>query len=236
MNESVRRILESMGTWGGQGMQEFGMWPFVTALLSSAIAALFVSYLYVRFYSSRATGSHLHHAFPLLGVAITAVFICIQFSLPLSLGLLGALSIVRFRTPIKEPEEIGFIMVVIACSLACATMNLHFLAILLVITVLVLVTKNYTRVIFDAGSQDGSIIISLSETQYAEKGAELLELLERSLLKAKFESISKGRDEVVLSLLFRASTPKGLMDLERDFRSIAQPSNFTVVYNRPGKL
>ena len=36
----------------------------------------------------------------------------------MSLGLLGALSIVRFRTPIKEPEEIGFLMVVIATSLA----------------------------------------------------------------------------------------------------------------------
>jgi len=31
--------------------------------------------------------------------------------------LLGALSIVRFRTPIKEPEEIGFIMLVVASAL-----------------------------------------------------------------------------------------------------------------------
>jgi hypothetical protein len=217
-------------------MQEVGLLPFAVALLISALAALFVSYLYVTFYSSRATGSHLHHAFPLLGIAITAVFICIQFSLPLSLGLLGALSIVRFRTPIKEPEEIGFIMVVIACSLACATMNLHFLVILLVITVLVLVVKRYLRVIFDAAAHDGSIIISVSENEYTEKGVELLELLERSLPKAKIESISKGRGEVVLSLLFRGSSPKGLMEAEREFRDIAQPSNFTVVYNRPGKL
>jgi hypothetical protein len=236
MNENMHRIVESMSAWGGQGMQEFGLWPFVTALLVSAIAAFFVSFLYVNFYSSRATGSHLHQAFPLLGIAITAVFICIQFSLPLSLGLLGALSIVRFRTPIKEPEEIGFIMVVIACSLACATMNFHFLVILLFVALLVLFTKRYTRAIYDAASQDGSVIISLPELQYEEKGDELLELLESSLPKAKIESVSKGRDEVVLSLFFRGLSPKGLLDVEKSFRAIVKPSNFTVVYNRPGKL
>ncbi len=41
-----------------------------------------------------------------MGLSITAIFICIQFSLPLSLGLLGALSIVRFRTPVKELRAI----------------------------------------------------------------------------------------------------------------------------------
>ena len=74
-------------------------------------------YSELNFYGRRATGSEIHRAFPLIAIAVTAIFICIQFSLPLSLGLLGALSIVRFRTPIKEPEEIGFLMVVIATSL-----------------------------------------------------------------------------------------------------------------------
>ena len=48
---------------------------------------------------------------------------------------LGALSIVRFRTPIKEPEEIGFIMLVVATSLCCATFNMVFLVIILFVAV-----------------------------------------------------------------------------------------------------
>jgi len=55
----------------------------------SLLSSLFVAYLYVHFYSSRATGSQIHRAFPLLGISITAIFVTIQFSLPLSLGLLG---------------------------------------------------------------------------------------------------------------------------------------------------
>lgn len=99
---------------------------FVLLIVASMIAAVLVSHLYMRFFDSNTTGSRIHRAFPLLGPAVTTIFLTVQFSLPLSLGLLGALSIVRFRTPIKEPEEIGFILLVIACSISIATFNLVF--------------------------------------------------------------------------------------------------------------
>ena len=37
-----------------------------------------------------------------------------KVSLALSLGLVGALSIIRFRTPIKEPEELAYLFVAVA--------------------------------------------------------------------------------------------------------------------------
>lgn len=104
---------------------------FALALLASLAAALFCAWLYRMFYESRGTGSQIHRAFPQLSLAITALFLCIQISIPLSLGLLGSLSIIRFRTPIKEPEEVGSIMMVIASSIAAATFHFGFMAILL---------------------------------------------------------------------------------------------------------
>ena len=116
-------------------------WPFIFLMATSLAGSLLASYLYLQFYSSRATGSQVYRAFPLLGLSITAIFVCIQFSLPLSLGLLGALSIVRFRTPIKEPEEIGFIMLVIAASIATATFKLAFVGILFGVALVALVLQ-----------------------------------------------------------------------------------------------
>src|SRR5688572_21482633 len=104
---------------------------FVFGLLISACVGLIVSLLYQHFYEDRATGSQVHRCFPLMAPSITALFIAIQFSLPLSLGLLGALSIVRFRTPVKEPEEVGFIMLLIATSVVCATFQFLLLVVLL---------------------------------------------------------------------------------------------------------
>ena len=45
--------------------------------------------------------------------------VIIKNSLALSLGLVGALSIVRFRAAIKEPEELVYLFLVIAIGLGC---------------------------------------------------------------------------------------------------------------------
>lgn len=105
---------------------------FSLSLAASLAAALVVAAMYKTFYESRGTGSQIHKSFAMLSLAITTLFLCIQVSIPLSLGLLGSLSIIRFRTPIKEPEEVGSIMLVIASSIAAATFHFEFMALMLV--------------------------------------------------------------------------------------------------------
>ncbi|MBW1848514.1 MAG: DUF4956 domain-containing protein, partial [Deltaproteobacteria bacterium] len=183
-------------------MKEIRPEQFLLLMFISLIVSLFISYLYLTFYKNRATGSQIHRAFPLLGVSITALFISIQFSLPLSLGLLGALSIVRFRTPIKEPEEIGFIMLVVAASICCATFNLFFLGILLLIAFIGLILINKGPRIFQGRLNDGIILITMPTTEFKKIKANILDYLEEKLPKGKIESILENNDESVLSYSF----------------------------------
>tara|TARA_B100000900_G_C20445807_1_gene660988 strand:+ start:155 stop:775 length:621 start_codon:yes stop_codon:yes gene_type:complete len=60
----------------------------------------------------------------LSGLSTTLVVIFVKSSLALSLGLVGALSIVRFRTPIKNPSDLGFIFLVIASGVGIGSGNL----------------------------------------------------------------------------------------------------------------
>ena len=69
---------------------------FVLALVFSVVSAIIVSMLYQIFYENRATGSQIHRSFLLISPSITALFIAIQFSLPLSLGLVGALTLQKY--------------------------------------------------------------------------------------------------------------------------------------------
>ena len=55
-------------------MQQIGVVPFLVLLVISLVGSLLASWLYVQFYSSRATGSQVYRAFPLLGLSITAIF------------------------------------------------------------------------------------------------------------------------------------------------------------------
>ena len=115
---------------------------FLAALLVSLVSAATAALLYRFFYERRGTGSQIHRAFPLLSLAVTTLFIGVQVSLPLSLGLLGSLSIIRFRTPIKEPEEVGFIMLVIAAAICAATKNFDFILYLYLVAVVALAAAN----------------------------------------------------------------------------------------------
>ena len=135
---------------------------FLLALIISVLAGAIVYLLYQKFYENRATGSQIHRCFLLMSPSITALFIAIQFSLPLSLGLLGALSIIRFRTPIKEPEEVGFIMLLIATAIVCATFHFLLLLILLGLALVTLILQKYIPRLFHSKRNDGVLLITLS--------------------------------------------------------------------------
>ena len=60
---------------------------------------------------------HIASVMPILAGIIFLIIIIVKSSLALSLGLVGALSIVRFRTPIKEPEELVYLFLIIAIGL-----------------------------------------------------------------------------------------------------------------------
>ena len=72
-------------------------------------------------YSVSLTGKHhVGVVIPILASIVFLVILVVKSSLALSLGLVGALSIVRFRTPIKEPEELVYLFLSIAIGLGYA--------------------------------------------------------------------------------------------------------------------
>jgi hypothetical protein len=205
------------------------------ALIGSLASSFLVSFLYVRFYGSRATGSQVHRSFMLLGPSITAIFIAIQFSLPLSLGLLGALSIVRFRTPIKEAEEIGFILLVVAVSLSWATLNVQLLGILLLVAVLgLLLAAGWTW--RRGGSQHGMVVVTLPSSDYAQKSKELLDLLESGLPRGRIDSISENDDQSVVSYSFTRMDKQRMLDLHRDIAKVAERASVNLFFHHSGQV
>ena len=77
----------------------------------------FVGWFYKKFSRSLGGKTHVGAILPLIGLTVFMVITVVKSSLALSLGLVGALSIVRFRTPIKEPEELGYLFLTIAIGL-----------------------------------------------------------------------------------------------------------------------
>jgi hypothetical protein len=118
--ENNSYITDFIQNWSINGMQQLD----IVTVLVNFFLCVFMSFLLRRFYISRSfslTGkSHIGSIIPILSTIVFLVILVVKSSLALSLGLIGALSIVRFRTPIKEPEELVYLFFAIAIGLGYA--------------------------------------------------------------------------------------------------------------------
>ena len=234
MEQQLDTIFRILSGSGPQTMSEIGLGAFVFLLTLSLASSLLIGQFYLVFYANRATGSQVHRAFPLLGISITAIFVAIQFSLPLSLGLLGALSIVRFRTPIKEPEEIGFIMLVIAAALACATLKLGFLGILLFVALMALLIQRLAARYLMGVPGGGLIVVSLPEDDRTGAPEEVVGLLASRLMNGHVESLSRNSEGTVITYAFRAPSEQVLLELQVELQRRAARSTVDIFLSRTG--
>jgi|TARA_B110000238_G_C15975283_1_gene373563 uncharacterized membrane protein YhiD involved in acid resistance len=100
--------------------QQFVGQPISVVILDLILCMILVSvvsWYYKKFSQSLGGKTHVGSVLPLIGLTVFMVIVVVKSSLALSLGLVGALSIVRFRTPIKEPEELGYLFLTIAVGL-----------------------------------------------------------------------------------------------------------------------
>lgn len=86
-------------------------------LLLGIVLGSMVAWYYSSYGKSFSNRSKLAATLPVLVMIVALIISIVKSSLALSLGLVGALSIVRFRTAIKEPEELIYLFLAIAIGL-----------------------------------------------------------------------------------------------------------------------
>ena len=90
---------------------------FILNLIVVGVLCYLIKIFYKKFSTTLSNREEFSKNFILLGIATCIVITIVKNSLALSLGLVGALSIVRFRAAIKEPEELVYLFLVIATGL-----------------------------------------------------------------------------------------------------------------------
>lgn len=108
-----------------QSFQEFlaastpplSLTTFIVNLLIVAVLSSLLALFYIKFGFSLSNRKLFARNFLVIAMATMLVISIVKSSLALSLGLVGALSIIRFRTAIKEPEELAYLFINIALGL-----------------------------------------------------------------------------------------------------------------------
>ncbi len=135
-------------------MQDVGTIDIMINVLLAGFMSFLIYLVYVRYGTALSNRKHFGDSFLLITICTSLIIALIKTSIALSLGLVGALSIVRFRTAIKEPQELTYLFLCIAMGLGFGANErlLTFstgLLILLILVIIGLVKKDKIEEVYN---------------------------------------------------------------------------------------
>lgn len=103
------------------GIDTFTIESIIFSIAAAILLSLFIYFVYKKTFSGVIYSQNFNVTIVMICVITAIVMMLIGNNMALSLGLVGSLSIIRFRTAIKEPRDIGFLFWAIAMGLAAGT-------------------------------------------------------------------------------------------------------------------
>lgn len=173
-------------------LSEFSFIDASIALLLAFLTGLFIHYIYRRSFSGVLYSRPFSTSLILLTMLTTFVILAVTSNVILSLGMVGALSIVRFRTAIKDPLDLVFLFWSIGSGivLGAGMVPLALMGSFLIGVVLILFVKK--------GDQDTPYILILDLADESSE-VESLSYLKKEInrLKLKSKTITLEQIEVI---------------------------------------
>ncbi len=168
-------------------------------LFLSAVLSLILGWVYTKYGSALSNRKQFARNF--LPITMTTMFIItiVKSSLALSLGLIGALSIIRFRTAIKEPEELSYLFLTIAIGMGIGANQAIITIITLLIITAIICLKNINQNDVESG-QNLYLTIS-SPTQDGNELNTIIKVLQKHCTNVNLKRFDENSNLLEVSFL-----------------------------------
>jgi uncharacterized membrane protein YhiD involved in acid resistance len=160
VDELIKQWSRDTSAIGG----DVGVWQVLNALLLAFFLSLLLAYVYRQTHRGISYSASFVHTMVLMAVTVALIMEIIGSNIARAFSLVGALSIIRFRTAVKEPRDVAFLFAVMAVGMACGV-NMPWVA---VTFTLFLAPVTYFLYRFRVGAQPSSemlLRIQLAEHQ-----------------------------------------------------------------------
>jgi len=181
------------------------------------ILSLILQFHFEKFSSTLSGKKELARVLPYLVLIICLIISIVKSSLALSLGLVGALSIVRFRTPIKEPEELVYLFMAIAIGLGLGAnqTSLTVVSSLFILTAVALIKWKFNT------ADAKNLYLSLSWTKSegpAVNEKELTEIIAQMITKVDLKRYDIQENQVQLVYFLDLNSSNKVFELMEIFQ------------------
>lgn len=197
-------LLDNLGTFSPRAIPGFIFNIFLVALLSFLLGRI-----YVKYGNALSNRRAFSRNFLLLATTTMFMITVIKSSLALSLGLVGALSIVRFRSAIKEPEELAYLFLNIAIGLGVGA-GFGFVTVIALVLIFFLIWL-FNRYRKSDPGQDLYLTLS-GKNAGASELQRIVDVLSAHCLAVKLKRADESPDTVEYAFLVEF---KGVDDLEK---------------------
>jgi len=217
----------------GNSLNIFTVAPLspLSVLLSLVLCAALSTLLgwhFVRFGSTFSNRAQFARVLPAIALTTVLVISVVKASLALSLGLVGALSIVRFRTPIKEPEELAYLFLAIAIGLGLGAGQL----LVTVSAITVILALLSLRALLRKGSNSSNLYLNVDlPSNPGSEGmlAELLKLLGQHVRTVDLRRFDVHKENLQATFYVHCATTEELLTVQRALQERFPRSSVTFV-------
>ncbi len=179
-------------------------WKIVIGLAMGALVGLIIAFVYKRCYRGVLYSPTFAMTLMMLTLITTPVVMCIKSDIALSMGMVGALSIVRFRTAVKDPMDTAYMFWALTMGILLgAELYVHALAVVLGISIILFIMT------FVRFRNPNGYLLVVHYDDYAEQ--EITQLLRRTVKQRKLRSKTVTRSGAEMTVEVRLDSKQDLV-------------------------
>jgi len=202
---------------------------FIFNLILTALTAYILKRIYVYFGQSLSNREIFANTFVPIGMTTMIIITIVKSSLALSLGLVGALSIVRFRAAIKEPEELVYLFICISIGLGYGAnqVTITIIGFMLIILSVVLIRKSAFN-----SDKSNALYLTISQKNKSRlKLNEILEVLEKNSIEVDMKRLDENLLKNEVSFIILTKSKSQLLKLRENLFKLDNQLEVTFLDN-----
>ena len=202
--KSILKNNASLSEYFQSQFEKLTPWQIVLGLALGCIVGLIIAFVYKRCYRGVLYSPSFALTLMMLTLITTPVVMCIKSDIALSMGMVGALSIVRFRTAVKDPMDTAYMFWALTMGILLgAELYIHALMVVLVISVILFLLS------FLHLSKGNAYLLVVHYDDYAEQ--DITQLLRRTVRQRKLRSKTVTRSGAEMTVEVRLDSKQDLV-------------------------
>jgi len=193
---------------------------FFLNMFVAIILCFFVQLTYNKTAQTLSSVKNFSNTFVILGLTTAVIITIVKSSLALSLGLVGALSIVRFRAAIKEPEELVFLFLIISIGLGCGAGQIAISTFGTLITILIVfISKKFRNKNQKLSIDNFNISINAKKKISSNDLKIIIDIISNHSESNELISISQNSDGTNINLFSRFKKFEDIQKIDKSISS-----------------